>query len=103
MTSEIRWKREIALGGVLLLTGLVGLPLAIYLVGQRVFGEYAPGQGVIDLLGAIWAEVASLNPAAWLLGLSPYLVITLLRLSRATWRPRAATLGSPTDEPDRLR
>ena len=88
------------LAGMLLLTGLVGLPLAIYGVGQRVFGEYAPNQGLIDLAGAIWLNLARLHAAAWLLVLSPYIVISLLRLSYRLWRPRRRAVERPTNEPD---
>lgn len=86
-----------ALGGGLLLVGIVGLPVAIYVVGQRVVGEYAPDQGLLDLLGAIWSELGNLNPAAWLLVLSPYLVISLLRVSWSTWRLRRPRLEEQSE------
>ena len=86
MASEIRWKREAILCAALLLVGFVGLPLSIYLIGQRIFGDYAPDQGPLDLVAAIWAELAGLNPAAWLLVASPFLVISLLRISWSAWR-----------------
>ena len=77
-----------AMNGVLLLLGFVGLPLAIYIVGQRIVGEYAADQGVLDLFASIWGAVGNLSLAAWLLVLSPYVVISLLRLSFATFRSR---------------
>lgn len=88
LPQETRWKKELLICGALLAAGIVALPFAIYAVGQRVVGEYAPGQGALDLIGAIWAALAAFNPWAWLLVLSPYLVITLLRASWLTWRSR---------------
>lgn len=88
MSSENRRKKELLICGALLATGIVALPFAIYVVGQRIVGEYAPGRGALDLIAAIWAALAALNPWAWLLVLSPYLAITLLRASWLTWRSR---------------
>jgi hypothetical protein len=88
VATENRWKRELLICGVLLATGLVALPVAISAVGQKVVGDYAPGQGALDLTAAIWASLVTLNPWAWLLVLSPYLGITLLRVAWRTFRSR---------------
>jgi len=86
VAGSISWKREFFVLILLIAVGVVGLPFAIYLVGQYIIGDYAPDAGPMDLVAAIWANLADLQPAAWLLVLSPYLVITLFRMSRRQWR-----------------
>lgn len=81
-------RREIAIAAALLAVGLVLLPLAVYWVGRHVAGEYAGGGGPLGLADQIWSDLIQLEPAAWLLVLSPYLFVQLARLLRRTWRPR---------------
>ena len=76
------WQRELLLGGALLATGLVLLPVGVFWVGQQVFGDYAAEGGIGTLTLAIWAGLGQGNTLAWLLVLSPYAVIQLLR---AAW------------------
>ena len=71
---------ELALALVLLFAGLVLLPLAIYLTGQSVFGEYG-GAGFSDFFRQIGGEIRHGSPVVWFLVLSPYLIIMLLRLT----------------------
>lgn len=81
------WRRELAIGTAALGLGLFVLPVAIYLVGSRIFGEYSPdGDGIMALAEQIWLDLAALRPFAWLLVLSPYLVIQLARGVRRLWR-----------------
>jgi hypothetical protein len=80
------WKRELTLTGVLLAIGLLVLPLSIFAVGQQVIGEYEGG--IVGLMGAIWAALAGGQWPAWLLVLSPYVVVQLLRLTRTIVRSR---------------
>jgi hypothetical protein len=87
VANRLPWKREILICVVFLLVGLVGLPVSIYFVGLKVIGPYAPDQGVIDLMRTIWTDLAAPRLGAWLLVLSPYLVIQLLRLTVRAWRP----------------
>lgn len=75
-----RFLNELALALSLLLAGLVLLPLAIYLTGQSVFGEYG-GAGFADFYGRISGELREGRPVVWFLVLSPYLILTLLRLT----------------------
>ena len=84
--------REAAWFAGLLFAGLVLLPLAIYLVGNAVFGEYGAGSlgdFYADLLGKFMGGEA----AVWFLLLSPYLLWQLCRLTirafRRTGRPPA--------------
>jgi len=81
-------KREIAIAAALFAAGLVLLPLAIYWVGGRVAGDYAGGGGPLGLADQVWSDLLQLEPAAWLLVLSPYLFVQLARLIKRTWRPR---------------
>lgn len=71
---------EIALALSLFFAGLVLLPLAIYLTGQSVFGDYA-GAGFSDFYGRLSGEVRDGRPVVWFLVLSPYLVLMSLRLT----------------------
>ncbi len=82
------WQREAAIAAGLLAFGVVALPFAIYGVGQQLFGEYGEGAGALDLAETIWLDLLALRLPAWLLVLSPYLIIQLGRGVRRTWRRR---------------
>ena len=57
--------------------GLIGLPALVYLVGQVLVGEYEAGlTGFYEAIGAALVEG---EWYAWLLVLSPYIGIQLLR------------------------
>jgi hypothetical protein len=86
--AVMTWKKEVSFAAILLLVGMLGLPLAIYAVGQQIIGDYAPDAQAADLIAAIWSALMQGRWAAWLLVLSPYLVISLLRLARAMLRAR---------------
>lgn len=68
-----------------LFVGLVLLPVAIYLVGKAIFGEYGGGS-----FGHFYSELSSRvrggDFAAWFLVLSPYLGWQALRLIGVAWR-----------------
>jgi hypothetical protein len=81
-------KREIAIAAALFAAGLLLLPPAVYWVGRQVAGDYGAG-GPLALADQIWADLTQLEPAAWLLVLSPYLLVQLLRLIGRTWRARS--------------
>jgi hypothetical protein len=83
----MNWKRELTIAAALLAGGLFIIPVAVYLVGQRLFGEYVDG-GVLTLAETIWGDFLTLRPAAWVLVLSPYLVVQLLRAIRRLWWPK---------------
>lgn len=82
------WQREAAIAAGLLALGVLALPFAIYVVGQRLLGEYAEGAGPLALAENIWLDLLSLRLPAWLLVLSPYLIVQLARGVRRTWRRR---------------
>ena len=71
---------ELTLALSLFFAGLVLLPLAIYLTGQSVFGEYG-GHGFSDFFRRLSGEVRNGRLVVWFLVLSPYLVVMLLRLT----------------------
>ena len=73
--------KETALLLCLLFAGLVLLPIAIYWIGPQVLGEYG-GHGFADFFRSLGARIRSGDPAAWLLVLSPYLCVQVLRM---TW------------------
>ena len=77
--------RELALLLGFLFIGLVLLPVAVYVVGQAIFGDYGGGS-----YGHFFAElsgrVRSGDAAAWFLVLSPYLGWQMLRLIVTGWR-----------------
>ncbi|MGH7122834.1 MAG: hypothetical protein ACREFI_00580 [Stellaceae bacterium] len=80
-------KREIAIATALFAAGLLLLPPAIYWVGRQLVGDYAGG-GLLALADQIWSDLLQLEPAAWVLVLSPYVLLQLVRLIRRTWRAR---------------
>jgi hypothetical protein len=84
--AAMNWQREVAIAAGLLAFGLIALPFAVYLVGQRLLGEYGDGLGPFALAESIWLDLLSLRPPAWILVLSPYLTIQLARAVRLIWR-----------------
>jgi hypothetical protein len=81
-------KRELILIAALFAFGFFVLPLAIYWVGQEMIGDYAPDAGVWALTESIWSDLLSFRLAAWLLVLSPYGIVQLVRLARRCWRAK---------------
>ncbi len=80
MTSSAL-KFELILAMTLLAVGMLALPIAVYWVGQLVIGAYESDGGVVGLIGAIWDDLGRGSPAAWILVLSPYVVIQLFRVA----------------------
>ena len=79
-------RREVAIAAGSVGFGLIVLPFAVYLVGQRLLGEY--DAGALGLAESIWRDFFSLRLSAWFLVLSPYLLVQLVRFARRIWRPR---------------
>jgi len=94
------WKREVLIAAVLFAVGFFFVPLAIYWVGSRFIGEYAPNAGALTLAERVWSDLLRLDPFVWILVLSPYAVIQLARLVRRTWR-RRNVVTAVTDSNDR--
>lgn len=80
-----RLRRELWFVGGALFTGLIAVPLLIYVAGVLTLGPYASGG-----LGAFLADfVIGLVrgwPVAWAIVLGPYAAIVLLRVARFVLR-----------------
>lgn len=85
--------REAVLFLGLLLVGLLLLPVAVYLVGDAVFGDYG-GDGFFAFYGMLQSAIFDGDKAALFLVLSPYLIWQIFRLTawgfRKTWQRRNA-------------
>ena len=77
--------RELLLFLVLLLLGLTALPLAVFYVGDLVFGSYG-GDGFGHFLETLFKRLGHADRFVWLLILSPYVVFQLFRIARIAWR-----------------
>lgn len=85
-STSTGWRRETALIAGALLVGLLLLPVAIWAVGQALIGPYEGGEGALALAETLWLDALALEPAAWLLLLSPYALAQLARLLWRAWR-----------------
>jgi hypothetical protein len=81
------WKRELTIASALIGGALFVIPVGVYVVGQRLFGEYVSG-GVLTLAEKIWGDFLTLRPATWVLVLTPYLTVQLVRAIRRVWWPK---------------
>ena len=86
-------RKELLIAVALLGFGVLPLPILVYWVGTRVVGEYAAEGGLWALVGNIWTGLGNGSALAWLLVVSPYLIIQLLRLARVLWRRRPDVSG----------
>lgn len=88
--------RETAIFLGLLFLGLLILPIAVYLVGNSVFGEYG-GNGFSAFYGTVHRAIRDGEPAILFLVLSPYFIWQMSRLTvwafRKTWRRRRGLHG----------
>lgn len=71
-------KKELVLFVILFLTGLVLLPVVIYVIGKSVFGAY-DGSGFATFYGTLQSEFRAGQPVVWFLTLSPYIGWQLFR------------------------
>ncbi len=91
-------KRESALFIALFFLGFVLMPIAIYVVGRDLFGEYG-GAGYSEFFNMLSGKIRSGDRVAWFLVLSPYLAWQTLRLTRFAWRrTTSAGIASPGDD-----
>lgn len=94
--KQIAYK-EMALFLGLLFLGFVLMPIAIYWVGQNVFGRYA-GHGYGDFFGTLSGKIRTGDRVAWFFVLSPYLAWQILRLTLFAWRKTCKPPGGPEAE-----
>jgi hypothetical protein len=78
-------RKEAGLFVGFLFLGLIVMPLAIYFVGQTIFGDYG-GQGYGQFFADLSGRIRSGDTVAWFLVLSPYLGWQTLRLMLLGWR-----------------
>lgn len=84
-------RRELLLAGIFVPAGLVLMPPAIFMTGQTLLGAYSEGgHGMGHLYGTIFGDLARGFLPAWILVLSPWLGIQLLRLAAIPLRRRSA-------------
>ena len=83
-------KKEAILLAVMLAIGILLLPLAIFAVGNAVFGDYGDGE-YSDFYGTLLADAFSGNLGLLFLILSPYLVWQTLRVTVRLFRHRPRT------------
>ena len=89
--------REALLALGLIAGGLIALPALVYVVGRRVVGVYA--DGMAGLYAALGDALIAGNVFAWILILSPYLCILLIRC--LLWlRPSRQTVNQLTNPAD---
>lgn len=83
--------KESAIFLCLLFFGLLMLPLAVYMVGKSVFGEYG-GSGFSAFYGTLHSAIRDGELAVLFLVISPYVILQLTRLTfwgfRVSWRRR---------------
>ncbi|HUI60293.1 MAG TPA: hypothetical protein VLX90_08720 [Steroidobacteraceae bacterium] len=96
--------RELIVFGVALLIGAVGMPFAIWAVGDRILGPYVHGSnphaGPLALLGDVLAGLAHGALSDWVVVIGPFAIILFLRLAHALlWRRPAATTAPPAASP----
>lgn len=75
--SRNKLAREALLALGLIAVGLIALPALVYFVGQRVVGVYA--DGMPGFYAAVGDALIAGNFFAWILILSPYICILLIR------------------------
>ena len=78
-------RRELILLAIALIAGFVLIPLAIWLVGNRILGPYTHGLdttagGPMRLLGDFYAGLTHGSVIFWCVALGPYLLIWFVRL-----------------------
>lgn len=66
--------------------GLVVLPFLVYLAGLLTLGPYEGG--LLRFLGSLYKAFFTLQPAAWLLLLGPWILLTCLRFTTRPLRRR---------------
>ena len=85
--------RELILFVALAIVGITVLPIAVFYVGDLVFGAYG-GDGFGDFFESLAGKLARADRFAWLLVLSPYIIMQTLRIMAMGWRLAGSNTGS---------
>jgi hypothetical protein len=80
-----RVRRELIILGIALFCGFVVIPLAIWMVGNRILGPYSHGQdtsngGPMRLLGDFFTGLGHGSVIFWCVVIGPYVILTFARL-----------------------
>jgi hypothetical protein len=96
MTRRVRL--ELIILGIALFCGFVLVPLAIWLVGNRILGPYTHGQdasngGPMRLLGDFFGGLGHGSVIFWCVVVGPYVILSLGRLLYLfiRWAPAIST------------
>jgi len=92
----MRLTKELLIAAVMLVFGLVPVPMLVYWVGNQIVGEYGAEGGVWALVQNVWSDLAAGNVVAWILVVSPWLILQVWRLSRRLWRRQSDVTGVTT-------
>jgi hypothetical protein len=103
LTVRSRASRELLILGGALMTGLIGVPLAIWFVGNRILGPYQHGTntraGPMALLGDFFVGLSHGALSYWVVALGPVLIILFVRLAWALILPYRRVKSNPRIEP----
>jgi hypothetical protein len=91
-------RRELLFLGIALACGFVLIPLAIWLVGNRILGPYThglePAGGPMRLLGDFFEGLTHGSVIFWCVALGPYVLLWFIRLFWGVIRYTPATSSS---------
>jgi hypothetical protein len=95
--------RELLIFGSALLIGLIGVPLAIWFVGNRILGPYTHGTnthaGPMALLGDFFVGLSQGASSCWAVALGPAFIILFVRVAWALIIPNRRVKSNPRAEP----
>jgi len=100
-------RRELLIFGIAVVTGLLILPLLIWVVGNRILGPYThtqdptAGTGPARLLADYFTGLAHGSVIFWCVALGPYILLTVVRALWALLRSGRVSPGSDTQTPRR--
>jgi hypothetical protein len=93
-------RRELLVFGIALASGLLVLPMLIWLVGNRILGPYThtqdptAGTGPMRLLADYFTGLAHGSVIFWCVALGPYILLTLARTLWGFLRSTSTTPGA---------
>jgi hypothetical protein len=80
-------RRELIILGSALLFGLIVVPLAIWLVGNRILGPYShgtnPNAGPLALVGDFFVGLSRGWTSYWIVAVGPAVIISFARIAWA--------------------